>query len=149
MNIEQQIIIYLQNKLAEISDVKSVVDGLKRPHQFTEFPALCIVDLNSTSYTTMNSTGSKYMSGGDSKNTEDGWPISIVGYVKTGTDESIQPEIRALQSNIIKKTLENKRMEGLAINTVLSRTTKDISKDKHNNIGSTVCTFNVKYKFEV
>lgn len=149
MNVEQDIIDYIKTQLENIADVNEVTDGLQQPDEYSELPAISIVDLNTTNYSIQSAAIGQYVSGSGATNLDDGWPVSVVGYVKADTNESIQPKIRALQQKIVSTVLEDSSQGGNAEKTFLSHATKDVSKNKHNNIGSTVITFSIKYELKV
>ena len=135
----------LKTKLQNVAAAKVVSYGFISPSKITEYPTICMIPLL-TPYWPLSSNN-EYTSGGD-RNAIDGWPIVVIGYLKSETQtEAFADESENLIQEIITAVLADHTL-GLSTyvqNCYLVNT--DIEIDMTQNVGTVFVTFAVKYDF--
>jgi hypothetical protein len=143
-SVRLQILKALRTKLKNVAGVKRVSYGFLNPSQATEFPTICMIPLN-TPYWPL--TNNEYTTGNE-RNTIDGWPIAVIGYVKTDVgSEKLTDAMEGLIKEIMTAVLADHTL-GLSTyvkNCYLINT--DLEIDSGENFGTVFVTFAVKYDF--
>ncbi len=119
--------------------------GYRDYSQINEFPSVYLLP-GESQYVPL--TNLEYTSG-TSRNSESGWIISVIGYVKSSTreDKQMTEDIENLTEDLIKAVLEDHR---LGLSYVAGIYLVSIARyiDVEQSIGITQVIFSIKYDFE-
>jgi len=143
-SVRLQILKAMKLKLQGVSNVAEVSYGFIPMSTVTQFPTICMVPMQ-TPYRPLTNT--EYTTGAD-RNTADGWPVAVIGYVKCSTGpENFTDAMEDLLKDIFTVLLADHTL-GLSsyVNNCYLMST-DTEIDVQRNVGAVVATFAIKYDF--
>lgn len=126
-------------------DIQRASHGYIRPSQALECPCAGVLSLSSNYYPL---TRNEYTSGGSIQGI-DGWPVAVIGYVKTAVDD--QALAKAMEDFIkdIETAVLADHTLGLSfVHNAYLQTVDSIPDDSTGNFGTIMVIFRVKYDFE-
>jgi len=129
------------------NDIKHVSKDFIDPSRVSEFPTTCLL-IGDTNYIPL--TSSRYTSG-DARNAIDGWPISVISYVRAESDdEALNDAIENINEDVIKCILADHTLGNVAgiKNVYLAAVLGHIPAGDEMPFGASQIIFLVKYDFE-